>query len=186
MISFSRRLKLAFVNGLTFSRLLAGIASVIVFYTPTYRSYLFVIYIYIFLSDVFDGYFARKLKITTKAGSTFDYVVDRFNFFLQISILIKEGVPILIFLPYLVRDLLYVLVQTYVHMERVPGTKAVSFIGTVSVYFYVLYVALGQFTGSLANAILATTLLISLANMVLRTYRLRCEIVIELKKDLLN
>lgn len=182
----SRRMKLAFVNGITFTRLLAGIASVVVFYTPAYREYLFAIYIYIFWSDVTDGYLARKLKIATKAGSIFDYVVDRLNIFLQIGILIREGVAIWVFLPFLMRDLLYVFVQTYLQMEAVRGTKAVSFIGTISIYLYVLYISLGQHVNSFVDAILAAALVISFANMMLRTYRLRQNILAELKKDLLE
>lgn len=178
-------LKTASVNLLTFSRLVAGIVSVFVFGQQSAAGALAVVFFYIFVSDLADGYLARLWHVTTKGGAIFDYAVDRFNVYLQVALLVSAGVPVWYFLPFFLRDMLYIFVQTYVARERISGTKSLSFVGTVSVYLYVLFIAYSGGVGSYLNLVLLGALTLSLANMLLRTYRLRHELAEQVRQDFL-
>src|SRR4051794_9872055 len=163
-----KKAALALVNGLTLSRLIAGIVSVLIFYSQAFKPYLALSFLYILISDLSDGFLARRLAVATRAGSIFDYVVDRFNFYLAIGVLIGEGVSVLVFLPFLLRDLIYVFVQTYVSISSIRGTKAASFGGTLSTYAYVLIINYLGKRNWLLDLLLTVMFVISLANLSLR------------------
>ena len=177
---------LGLVNGLTLSRLFAGVLSAVAFFSELLKPFLSLSLLYILVSDLLDGMLARRLAVTTRAGGVFDYVVDRFNYYLMVSILIHEGVPPLLLLPYFVRDLLYVSVQVYMTIPSVRGTKAASFSGTAAAYAYVLTLNYWKMRNPVLDAFLFLALTSSLANLLLRIYRLRGKLVEALKEDLFS
>lgn len=174
------------VNLLTVSRLFAGIGSVALYYSPILHAYLPIAFSYILASDLLDGFLARQLHSTTRLGGLLDYVIDRFNYYLIIAVLIHEGISPLIFLPWFLRDLLYITVQAYTTIPRIRGTKALSFAGTIATYIYVLYLNQGGSPALNLTLILLTTLFTSLVNMVVRVVRLREELVRSFAEDVLS
>lgn len=172
------------VNVITFTRLIAGILVAILFYTSVNAWPLLFAILYIFISDLLDGYLARKLKAQTSAGAIFDYTTDRFNFYILVGICIEGGASILLFIPFFIRDLLYIFVQVYIQLERINGTKSMSFLGTASVYIYVLYIALFDTTNSLIDYLIIFFLCISLFNLLLRIYRMRDRLMNKFLDDL--
>ncbi|HKO19175.1 MAG TPA: CDP-alcohol phosphatidyltransferase family protein [Acidobacteriaceae bacterium] len=179
----TRALRLAVVNAITFSRLLAGLSSVALVGAPASVTWLAAVFVYILVSDLLDGALARRWRVTTSAGAIFDYVVDRFNIYLQICVLLSAGVPVLVFVPFLVRDLIYVFAQTYVRLDRVAGTKELSLISTIGTYLYVMVRSAGFSGSALLNAFLALTYVLSLVNLGWRVSRLRNEILEKLRRE---
>ena len=69
-------MKLNVPNSITLSRIIFGLMMVYFAYTGSYIFVLF--YILALLTDLLDGYFARKLKQATKFGARFDALSDNF------------------------------------------------------------------------------------------------------------
>lgn len=185
MIQRSERLRqLATVNSLTLARLMAGFASVFVFPYPQSGSWLIGIFAFILVSDVLDGVLARLWNVATVAGSIFDYTVDYFNSYLQIAILVSVGVPVMVFLAYMVRDLLYVFWRVYAPEEREAGVLSLTIIGTSTCYFYVLYYDLGYEVSFYFNMGLLAAYLLSATHLAWRLYRLRRDILDQIYGEL--
>ena len=175
---------LTLVNGLTLSRLATGTLSAIAFYSESFKRYLLFLFCYMLLSDLLDGALARRLGVSTHIGGIFDYAVDRFNFYLIIGILIHERISPLLFLPFFLRDLLYISVQAYITIPSVRGTKAVSFVSTAAAYLYVLILNYGHRGNVILDSILFFAFILSLVNMTVRISRLRHRLLAKLKEDL--
>jgi phosphatidylglycerophosphate synthase len=177
--------RLAFVNVLTLSRLPAGILIGVVFSAQHKRSFLLILIIYLLLTDLSDGALARRWSVATLAGAILDYVVDRFNYYLAIFLLIHSGVSPFLLIPFLLRDLAYVSVQIYIGMPSIRGTKAIGFIGTAAVYLYLLALKYWNARGLILDLVLLLALSASLISLVLRIFHLRYRLLEELKRDLL-
>lgn len=173
MARHRRAFRLVIVNTITVSRLFAGLLAVPVFFSTEARLYLPILVAYLFVSDVVDGKLARWWSAQTRMGGLVDYGVDRLNFYLQIAILIRRGVYILAFLPFFLRDLIYLIVRTYVRRDHIGGSKAPTFISTAAVYAYVLALAFSWSVSRTLNALLALALSVTLVSMCVRAYRLR-------------
>ena len=163
---------LLWVTAITFSRFLVGLAVPFLFFSSN-RIYVLACILYIFLSDIADGFFARRWGVSTRAGAIFDYVVDRLNFYLQISILIKTGMAIVVFLPFFIRDLIYIFTQSYIQLPRINGTKSMSFLGTATVYLSTIYLSLGGGISKPFELVIFLLLLVSLLNLLHRVHRVR-------------
>jgi phosphatidylglycerophosphate synthase len=175
---------LILVNLLTLSRLIAGIASVVAFFSEPLKPFLALLFFYILVSDLLDGALARGLGVATRAGGIFDYVVDRFNSYLIISILLHEGISPLLFLAYFLRDLLYVSVQAYITMPSVRGTKAATFGGISAAYLYVIFINYLRRRSSALELVLLLASMLPLTNIVVRIVRLRTVLLQRLREDL--
>lgn len=171
------------VNLITLSRLVSGLISIWLSQVSSAVVFLTILFGYIFLSDLADGYFARRWGVQTKFGAVFDYVVDRFNIYVQIAVLATFGLPVWLFIPFLFRDMAYIFVQTYVQLDRVAGTKELSLISTMLTYIYVLLAASGFGFTLVFLMVLFISYLLSLGNFVVRMYRLRHDLREELRKD---
>lgn len=66
-------------NGLTFVRLALIPVFIILFYWPTDQSnfYAAIVFVLAAITDLLDGYIARKFKLTTKFGAFLDPVADK-------------------------------------------------------------------------------------------------------------
>ena len=171
------------VNALTLSRLVAGLATVFVFLHVDSAVWLGALFAYMLVSDNLDGALARHWTVATVAGSAFDYAVDRFNTYLQVGLLTSAGVPVWTFIPFFLRDLAYIFVQTYVGTDRVAGTKAVGFIGTGATYLYVLWLAAGLPVKAELNVALIAAYLLSCANLGRRIHSQRQAIAERIRSD---
>jgi len=99
----SKKSKLAFVTFLTFVRfplVLMFFAGAIVYTSPAYRStwlffLTFAALILSALTDLFDGYYARKFKVVTQFGAHVDPLMDKFFYLASLPLLVfvtaKEG-----------------------------------------------------------------------------------------------
>lgn len=175
---------LVLVNIITITRLLAGILTAASFYTTTWKKFLAWGVAYIFLSDLLDGRLARGLRVTTRLGALLDYGVDRFNFYLFISVLATAGASPLAFTPFLLRDLLYVAAQAYARLPKITGTKAASFLGTSACYIYLLVATYYTPAYDIFDQIVFFALFISLLNLLLRLFRVREQLLASIIADL--
>ena len=92
-------------NFLSFSRIIACIPLIICFnkmsLDPNYKYYSIFIIIYIVLSDVLDGFYARKANVVTDLGKVIDPVADKISFITVLVYLINTfGFPFFYFLFY--------------------------------------------------------------------------------------
>ena len=145
-----------FANFLSISRIFAGIFLIICFEemktVPVFKVYSILTILYIFLSDVLDGYFARLSNCVTDFGKIIDPVADKVCFMVVLIYLIDKYQfvndyminPFLIFYILLVlRDLvlisyaLYLIFyRKYVNQANVSG-KVFVFISLLMIIFYV-------------------------------------------------
>lgn len=181
-----RGLCIFLVNFLTLARLPVGIIAGVSFLSASLDRFLVVFVGFLLVSDILDGTLARRLNVTTRAGGILDYVIDRFNFYFVICLMIYVGMSPFLFLPFLFRDLVYIAVQVYLDMSRIHGTKAASILGTVMVYSYFLILNYWHLRTTFLDAVLLITLSCSLFNLGIRVFRLRRRLHLEIKADLSN
>ena len=144
-----------FANFLSISRIFSVIPLIICFNKievfPEYKFYSILVVIYIFLSDVLDGFFARISNHVTNFGKVIDPVADKVCFMVVLVFLIdKFDKPDLVFNPFLVfyvllciRDTILVAVSTYsiysigyVSQSNITGKIFIG-ISTLMVIFYI-------------------------------------------------
>ena len=145
-----------FANFLSISRIFAAIFLIVCFeemkISPEYRLYSVLTILYIFLSDVLDGYFARLSNCVTDFGKIIDPVADKVCFMVVLIYLIDKYQfsfdfnfnPFLIFYILLViRDLilisysLYLLFyRNFVNQANTYG-KLFVFISMLMIIFYI-------------------------------------------------
>lgn len=178
-----RAIHIAVANLVTLFRLVAGLSSIWIYQTPNPTVFLIIVFLFIFASDLMDGHLARRWGATTKFGAIFDYVVDRFNIYLQIAILLNIGTPVWVFVPFLIRDLVYILVQTYIAIPRVSGTKQLSLLSTATTYIFVVVSSFNSDYKMELSIFLFFSYIISLANIGYRAFLLRKNLTDELRKD---
>ena len=144
-----------FANFLSISRIFSVIPLIICFNKmetfPEYEFYSILVVIYIFLSDVLDGFFARISNHVTNFGKVIDPVADKVCFMVVLVYLIdKFDKPDLVFNPFLVfyvllciRDTILVAISTYsiysigyVSQSNITGKIFIG-ISTLMVIFYI-------------------------------------------------
>ena len=144
-----------FANFLSISRIFSVIPLIFCFNKmegfPEYKFYSILVVIYIFLSDVLDGFFARISNHVTNFGKVIDPVADKVCFMVVLVFLIdKFDKPDLLFNPFLafyvllcIRDTILVAVSTYsiysigyVSQSNITGKIFIG-ISTLMVIFYI-------------------------------------------------
>ena len=145
-----------FANFLSISRIFAGIFLIICFEemktVPVFKVYSMLTILYIFLSDVLDGYFARLSNCVTDFGKIIDPVADKVCFMVVLIYLIDKYQfvndyminPFLIFYILLVlRDLLLIsyslyliFYKQYVNQANTSG-KVFVFVSLLMIIFYI-------------------------------------------------
>jgi len=145
-----------FANFLSISRIFAGIFLIMCFEemktTPIFKLYSILTILYIFLSDVLDGYFARLSNCVTDFGKIIDPVADKVCFMVVLIYLIDKYQfvndyminPFLIFYILLVlRDLILIsyslyliFYKKYVNQANTSG-KVFVFVSLLMIIFYI-------------------------------------------------
>ena len=144
-----------FANFLSISRIFSVIPLIICFNKmeafPEYKLYSILVVIYIFISDVLDGFFARISNHVTNFGKVIDPVADKVCFMVVLVYLIdKFDKPDIVFNPFLafyvllcIRDSILVAVSTYsiysigyVSQSNITGKIFIG-ISTLMVIFYI-------------------------------------------------
>jgi len=145
-----------FANFLSISRIFAGIFLIMCFEemktTPIFKLYSILTILYIFLSDILDGYFARLSNCVTDFGKIIDPVADKVCFMVVLIYLIDKYQfvndyminPFLIFYILLVlRDLILIsyslyliFYKKYVNQANTSG-KVFVFVSLLMIIFYI-------------------------------------------------
>jgi len=145
-----------FANFLSISRIFAGIFLIMCFEemktTPIFKLYSILTILYIFISDVLDGYFARLSNCVTDFGKIIDPVADKVCFMVVLIYLIDKYQfvndytinPFLIFYILLVlRDLILIsyslyliFYKKYVNQANTSG-KVFVFVSLLMIIFYI-------------------------------------------------
>ena len=145
-----------FANFLSISRIFAGIFLIICFEemktVPVFKVYSMLTILYIFLSDVLDGYFARLSNCVTDFGKIIDPVADKVCFMVVLIYLIDKYQfvndytinPFLIFYILLVlRDFVLISYALYLifyrkHVNQANASgKVFVFVSLLMIIFYI-------------------------------------------------
>ena len=121
-------------NFLSFSRIIACIPLIICFnkmsLDPNYKYYSIFIIIYIVLSDVLDGFYARKANVVTDLGKVIDPVADKISFITVLVYLINAfGFPFFLFFILLsIRDIVLLIFTLYfiLYTDYVPQANSIG------------------------------------------------------------
>ena len=136
-------------NFLSISRIFACIPLIICFSkmasNSDYRIYSIYIILYIVISDILDGFYARRANVVTDLGKIIDPVADKIGFITVLIYLIQTfGQPFFIFFILLsVRDILllsfalYFLVYTDYTPQANNWGKLFIFVCVLMVIFYI-------------------------------------------------
>ena len=192
----SKKSKLAFVTFLTFVRfplVLMFFAGAIVYTSPAYRStwlffLTFAALILSALTDLFDGYFARKFEVVTQFGAHVDPLMDKFFYLASLPLLIfvtaKNGhfgyatAMLVLTLIFLARDQWVTFLRSIGAMYNISGQAnwsgklrtALNFPMICVVYFYEEAPAKLQFVPTLfAYVFVAVTLVITILSLFIYT-----------------
>ena len=136
-------------NFLSLSRVLACIPLILCFSRmndfPEYRLYSIFVIIYIVLSDVLDGFYARKADVVTDLGKIIDPVADKIAFITVLIYLIQSfGQSFFIFFILIsIRDIillafgLYFIIYTDYTPHANASGKLFIFICVLMIIFYI-------------------------------------------------
>ena len=121
-------------NFLSFSRIIACIPLIICFNKMSldrnYKYYSIFIIIYIVLSDVLDGFYARKSNVVTDLGKVIDPVADKISFITVLVYLINTfGFPFFLFFILLsIRDIVLLIFTLYfiLYTDYVPQANSIG------------------------------------------------------------
>ena len=107
----------------------------------TYKIYTILIILYIFISDVLDGYFARKLKHVTDLGKIMDPVADKICLIVVLIYLIDiYHIPFLLFFILIsIRDILLLTYTLYLNHYYNHVTQA-NIYGKVFIFITTLMI----------------------------------------------
>src|ERR1700690_1959797 len=106
-------------NGLSFLRILLVIPIAILLYQPADRMIAAGLVVFAALTDLFDGYLARKLNEVSEFGKIIDPLADKIAIAVVCLILTMQGkIPLWFFLIAIVRDIGIFLGGFYVRHKR--------------------------------------------------------------------
>ena len=134
-------------NILTATRFLLIPLFVIVFFAPIEKSVLYATYIFILagITDILDGYIARKYNIITRWGQAMDPLADKL---MQITVLlcftIKKYLPLWVILIVGLKETLMIIGGIFLYTKKdkrvIPSNKYGK-VATVAIYLAVLTTA---------------------------------------------
>lgn len=134
-------------NILTSIRFLLVPLFVYVFFHEGQESIVYATYIFVLagITDVLDGYLARKYKLITKWGQAMDPLADKLMLItVLICFTIKDYLPVLIIIIVSLKELLMILGGLFLYYKKdkivVPANKFGK-IATVNFYIAILYMA---------------------------------------------
>lgn len=134
-------------NILTTIRFLLVPLFIYVFFSEAKESIIYATYIFILagVTDVLDGYFARKYNLITKWGQAMDPLADKLMLItVLICFTIKNYLPILVIIIVGLKEILMILGGIFLYYKKdkivIPANKFGK-IATVSFYIAILYMA---------------------------------------------
>ena len=147
---------------------------------PSYKFYSILVIIFIVLSDILDGFFARNLESVTNLGKILDPVADKIVFMAALLYLINiYQIPFLIFFILLsIRDIILIIFSLYfiVYRDYVPQANV---LGKIFIFSCVLMIVfhIYNFNSSIAQLFY----IISILLLVVSTFTYILEHVKKLK-----
>lgn len=106
------------------------------------RDYLYYLILIAYLSDLFDGYFARKLNQISELGKIIDPLADKlFVFAVIIYLYLNQLISPLILYIIISRDLLIILLSL-IFIKKVNFVQPSNLIGKLTVFFIGIYILL--------------------------------------------
>lgn len=134
-------------NILTSIRFLLVPLFVYVFFNESQESIVYATYIFVLagITDVLDGYLARKYNLITKWGQAMDPLADKLMLItVLICFTIKDYLPVLIIIIVGLKEILMILGGLFLYYKKdkivVPANKFGK-IATVNFYIAILYMA---------------------------------------------
>ena len=121
-------------NFLSLSRIIACIPLIVCFNKMSidinYTYYSIIVILYIVISDVLDGFYARKANVVTDLGKIIDPVADKISFITVLVYLINVfGQPFFIFFILLsIRDIILLIFSLYfiLYTDHVPQANTMG------------------------------------------------------------
>lgn len=133
-----------FVNTISMSRILLGLCFLIAFKPIESLWFLSLLLCALFfLTDIADGFFARKLKVASIQGRQWDSLGDK-SFYMAVLIAFVESNLLITFIAWglIVREIaLYILRVLYI--EKLPQLEEIRFYTNWHGYFMYILIALG-------------------------------------------
>lgn len=128
-------------NLLSIIRLLTSIpVCLLLFYNfENSKFIIIVLFIFMYITDLLDGYLARKLNQITETGKIIDPLADKFAVgLIAVTLFLKGLIPVWFFIIVLSRDILILIFGLYLKnkynktlMSNYPGKMAVFIIGLI-------------------------------------------------------
>ncbi len=123
--------KKIFVNTLTIMRF--ALIPLLFFIKDQVVLFLFVNFL--FITDFLDGYFARKLKVTSTTGAVLDLIADKALVIILLSLALYEGaISFLLYFLIVFREV-YSMVTRFFHYRRKQELIQASFVGKLKTTF---------------------------------------------------
>lgn len=117
------------------------------------------------ISDVLDGYIARKYDLKTKIGAMLDPLADKLmSFAVLISFTMVKLIPIWILIPIIIKELSMIFGAAFLYIKcenQVIPAKTYGKLGTVFLYISIFSIIL-KATKTISYILLTITLIINL------------------------
>ena len=82
------------MQAVTLSRAITALIFISIAFIPEYRTIATILFIYACLTDILDGFLARRFSCQTKTGATIDLFSDKFLTIISLIYAIERGLPI--------------------------------------------------------------------------------------------
>jgi cardiolipin synthase len=140
-------------NILSILRLILSIPTAYLLYTDflTYKNIIILLFIILYLTDLLDGYIARKFNMISETGKIIDPLADKFTvIILSIVIFIKKFIPLWYFTIIVIRDLI-ILIFGIILRKKVNMTLMSNFPGKIAVFSIALILLISIINRELLN-----------------------------------
>ena len=133
-------------NILTIIRIIGTIPLIYLINKNGFNIYNFIFFVFLEITDFFDGYLARKFNNVTKFGTIADGIADKFSMItLTIILLIKDIIPIWTLIIF-IRDIISCIFAIYYKIKYKEIIKANIF-GKAKTTFHMITIGLTMLIG---------------------------------------
>jgi phosphatidylglycerophosphate synthase len=120
------------VQTITLSRAIAALLFISIGLRAEYRTTATILFSYACITDVLDGYLARKLNCQTKAGGAFDLFSDKYLTIISLTYAIARGMPIVACSIAILREC-FLLSMRSIYLNQKPLFPPERMLGTITI-----------------------------------------------------